>query len=255
MPSGVKLSRPVEQHPRLGRFQRRQAVQRVHHHRLEMVPVLGQEAEGEILAERAGRYRFPHRLEAADQQPAAVVADIEPTVMVGEGGHIAVDALHRPGQQVEMLAREQRRPRPGHGGDLARPEARADRNGIAHDGARARLDAAHPPVSGEDAGHAHILEQPGPARPRPSGQRRRDIGGADPPVARRPDRPQHVVGVHERPALLRLAGAYRLRFHAEGMGERLLPADVDQPVRRRGNGQRALADQPVLWPVSRSSRE
>ena len=36
--------------------------------------------------ERARRYRFPHRLEAADQQAAAVVADIEAAVMVGEGG-------------------------------------------------------------------------------------------------------------------------------------------------------------------------
>ena len=44
-----KAFRPVQQHPDLCGFQRRQPVQGVLHYRLEMVPVLGQEAEFERL--------------------------------------------------------------------------------------------------------------------------------------------------------------------------------------------------------------
>ena len=53
-----KALRAVEQHPHFGGFQRRQPVQRVLHHRLEVVPVLGQQAEFEGLVQHAGRDRF-----------------------------------------------------------------------------------------------------------------------------------------------------------------------------------------------------
>ena len=50
----------VQQHLHLCGFQGGQAVQGVHHHRFEMVPVLGQQGEFEILVQDAGLDRFAH---------------------------------------------------------------------------------------------------------------------------------------------------------------------------------------------------
>ena len=234
--------RTVEQHPDLCGFQRRQPVQRVLHHRLEMVPVLGQEAEFERLVQHSGRDRLAHRLETADQQAAAVVADVEMAVMVRQGRQVAGDAFDRPGQQVEMLAGEQWHPGAGHGADLARPQPGAQCNGIAHDDALPGLDAADAAVLRQDAGDAGVLEELCAEPARRLAEGRADIRRADPSVFGRPDRAEHIVGVHQRPAFLRLAGADLMRLDPVSMGERRLAPDMGQAVRRRGDRQGALLD-------------
>src|SRR5512142_1538959 len=56
--------RSIQQHASLGGLEHGQAMQRLGHHRLEVLPILGQELEREILAEAGGIDRLSHWLEA-----------------------------------------------------------------------------------------------------------------------------------------------------------------------------------------------
>jgi len=69
----------------------------VPHHRLEVVPVLRQQLEREVLAEPVGIDGPGVRLEAADEQPARVVANLEMAVVIGHRRDVALAALDGPG--------------------------------------------------------------------------------------------------------------------------------------------------------------
>ena len=163
-------------------------------------------------------------------------------VVVRERRQIALDPLDRPGQEVEVLAGPERHLRPGQGGDLAAPQARAEGDGIAADAAAGGLDRGNPPAPGNDPGNRRVLEDP---RARGSGaldQRRAEVRGADPPVLGRPDGADHVRRVHQRPALLGLAGADDLGAQAVEAGQSRLAANVRESVRGRRDGDRARVD-------------
>ena len=233
---------PVQEHADLGGLQRGQPVERVQHHGLEVVPVLGQELKREVLAQGLGVDGLAQGLETADQQAARVVADIEVGIVIREGRHVAREALYGPGQEIEMLAGPERGRDAGLGRHGAAPEAGAERDSIAAQGPARGLEPGDAAALGQDAGHAGLLEEARAARPGALGQGRAEVRGADPAVVRRPDRAEHVRGIHERPDLLGLARADRGRAEAEGAGQGLLPPDVDQAVLARGDGERALVD-------------
>ncbi len=114
--------RPVQQHAHLGRLEHRQAMEGVQHHRLEMIPVLGQELKGEIRAQPRRRIDgLAKRLEAADEQALRLIADVEVGVVVGEGRQMALGTRHGLGEQIEMLARQHRCLDIGVRRDLAAP--------------------------------------------------------------------------------------------------------------------------------------
>ena len=111
------------------------------HHRLEVIPVLGQQLEGEILAELRRVDGLALRFEAADQQAAGIVADVQVAVVIGQRRQVALDAVDRLGQQVEMLARPDRYFDAGHGGVLAAPQAGAQSDRVAADFTGVGFDA------------------------------------------------------------------------------------------------------------------
>ena len=181
---GGETLRPVQQHFDFGRFQRRQPVQRVHHHRFEVIPILGQQTELECLVQYAGGNRLAQRLETPDQKPTTVVADVEMAVMVGKRWHITSDAIDRLGQKVEMFTGERRHLGPRHCTNFARPKPSAKRDRLTHHCALRGLNALDPAVLGQDACHTSFLEQLGPQPPCGLNQRGTDIRGTDPPVIR-----------------------------------------------------------------------
>ena len=239
---GSEALRSVQKHLHFRRLQTGQTVERVMHHRLEMIPVLGKQLESEIMTNPFRIDRFAHRLETADEQAAGVIADVEMTVMIRQCRQIAADAVHRLGQKIEMLARPGRHFGPGHGGGLAAPQPRAQRDGVTSDGAAISLDTDHPATFGQDTGHACVLENTGAAGTRTLDQRGAKIGRTDPAVIRRPDSADDIIRIHQRPAFGRLAGRNGIGLHSEQSGKSRLPAHMHHPVLVRGNRQRALVD-------------
>ena len=234
--------RPVEQHFYLRVFKHGEPVQGVHHHRLEMVPVFRQQPEGEVVTEPAWIDRLAGRLEAADEQAAGIVPDIEVAVVVRQCRQVALDVVDGPCQQVEMLAWPDRNPDIGHGGHIPAPQPGTERDRVAPHRASLRLDADDASGPGQDAGDTDPFENsraPGPGAP---GQGGAKIGRADPAVVGRPDRTEDVRHVHERPALLRLPDRNGARADTEDMGQGLLPPDMGEPVPAGGDGQRPLVD-------------
>ena len=232
----------VEQHLHSSGLECRQPVQCVPHHRLEVVPVLRQQLEGEVLAEPVGIDGPGVRLEAADEQPARVVANVEMAVVIGQRRHVALDALDRLGEQIEVLARPHRHLGAGHGGDPAAPQTGAECNGVASDHSPVRLDAGDSACPGEDAGDTRVLEDPRLPRPGSLDQCCAQVGRADAAVVGRPDRADDILGVHQWPTLLRLSRRNGTGAHAEQVRQRLLAPDVNEPVFAGGDRERALVD-------------
>ena len=239
---GGEALRPVQKHLHLRRLKTWQTVERVMHHWLEMVPVLGKQLEGEIMTDPLRIDRFAHRLETADEKAAGIITDVEMPVMIRQCRQVAADAVHRLGQQIEMLARPGRHLGPGHGGGLAAPQPCAQRDGVAFDGAATGLDTDHPATLGQDAGHARVLENTGTAGTRALDQRGAQIGRADPAVIRRPDGTDDIIRIHQWPAFGRFAGGNGIGLHAEQPGKRRLPAHMHHPVLVCCDRQRALVD-------------
>ena len=87
----------VEQHADIGVGQAGQATQGIFQHRFEVVPVLGSQLKGEVLADLSGIDRLAHGFETADQQTAGIITDIQVTVVIGQRGQISRDAVERIG--------------------------------------------------------------------------------------------------------------------------------------------------------------
>jgi len=134
-------------------------MQRIHHHRLEMVPVLRQQTELESLGQNARRDGFAHGLKAPDQQPAGIVPDVEMIVMVREGRRVPLNPIDRFGQEIEMLAGQQWHLGLCHGTDITGPQAGTQRDGIAHHRTLVRLNAFDAAVLGQNAGNACTFEE------------------------------------------------------------------------------------------------
>ncbi len=239
---GGKAFGPVQQHLHLRSLERGKPMQGVHHHRLEVVPVLRKQLEGKIFAERVGIDGLGVRLEAADQQPARIVSDIEMAVVVRQRRHVAFDAVDGPGEQVEVLAWPDRDLDAGHGGHLAAPQAGAERDGVAAHRTPVRLDAGDATAPGQNAGDGGVLPDSCSSRPGSFHEGGAEIGRADPAVIGGPDRADNVVRVHQRPDLLRLVRRNGPGANAEQMRQRLLASDVDEPILGGGDRQRSLVD-------------
>ena len=234
--------RSVQQHLHLGMFEAGKPVKRVMHHRLEMVPILGQQLEGEVGTDPPRVDGLARRLETPDQQPARIITDIEMAVMIGQRRKVPLGPRHRLGQKIEMLAGPDRHLGPGHGGGLAAPQPGTERHGIASDRAAVGLDADDPAAFGQDAGNARILENARTATPRALDKGGAQVRRADPAVIRRPDSADHIIHIHQRPAFRRLASRNGVGLHPEQACQRRLPAHMDHPVLIGGDRQRSLVD-------------
>ena len=125
---------------------------------------------------------------------------------------------------------------------LHRPAQSAQSDGVASDHPCVRLDAGDSAVPGEDVGDARVLEDPRLPRSGSLDERGTQVGRADAAVVGRPDRADDILGIHQRPALLRLSRGNGPGTHAEQVRQRLLAPDVDEPVFAGGDRERALVD-------------
>jgi hypothetical protein len=181
---GSEALRSVQKHLHFRRLQTGQTVERVMHHRLEMIPVLGKQLESEIMTNPFRIDRFAHRLETADEQAAGVIADVEMTVMIRQCRQIAADAVP-PAWSEDRNARTARpalrsRPSPRLHGSTGRCTARSHRIHRTAVG----LDAGDPVAFGQNSGPAVSSKMRAPADRAPLDQRRAEIRRADAPIIR-----------------------------------------------------------------------
>ena len=182
---------------RLGKL--RHADQRVFHQYLELVPVVRQKRELEIVRNAIHAPRLRLRFEAAHDQPADFLLEVDVAVGVAHDRQVRMDAIDLAGHDVHMLGRVERHRNVAHLADLARPLPGAiddDLSGdIAPFGAHPRNDA----IPGPDAGHPHPFEDRRAAHARALGQRLGQVRRVGLAVAGQPDRADKIVGRHRRP--------------------------------------------------------
>ena len=194
-----------------GLLQRRDADQRVVHQDLELVPVVGQHAELEIVGDDVLVPRLGLGLEAAHQQAADLLLEVDVAVGIAHHRQVARHALHLLGDDVHVLAGIERHRDADHAAELARPLAGAIDDDLGRDRAFGRLHAGDAAVLDVDGGHAGLLEDAHAAVARAPGQRLGDVGGIGLAVARQPHRAHQVVGAHDGIFLAGLLGASAAR--------------------------------------------
>ncbi len=232
----------VDEHLHLGVLQRRYAMHGVHHHRLEVFPVLVEELEGEVPWQILQRQRTRVRLEAAREDAVDLVANIEIAVVIAERRKMASDSLHRFGEQIEVLAREERHRHAGHGRHLSAPEAGAVDDDLAGDVATRGIDAAHPVVSNPESGHRGVLEDARTVRLRALDQGRAQIARVHTAVVRRVHGADDVVAAHHRPQLGGLRRRELVGLDTEDFRERGLSANVSEALGVGGDAEAAGPD-------------
>ena len=243
-------------------LERRDAVDRVFHQDLERIPVVRQQLELEVLGYPAtvARALQPRRgvgLEAAHQQPAHLFLEVDVAVGIAHHREVANDAGNHVGDDIEVLAREERHGHAHATAHLARPLAAAQHDDVGRDRAGAsllvlpveRADAA-PAVDVDQCrvGDAHAFEDLHAAVARALGERERQVGRIGLAVARQPYRALEVVGPHQRIHRARLGRPDHVARHAIRLGDGCRALQLDHPVRSARDGQR-----PAPLPAGRES--
>ena len=188
---------------------------RLLHENPKVLPVLGQEREGEVGGDALHAPRLRHRLEAAHEQTADFLAHVDVAVGVAEHRQVRRHSGHGLGDDVEVLRGVKRHRDARHSPDLARPHPGAVHHDLARYVATGRPHARDAAVLHADRGHAGVLEDGRPALPRAASQRERRVDGIGAPVAWQPQGAHEVVDANERPAAARLRGRDDLHVDVE----------------------------------------
>jgi hypothetical protein len=242
---------PVHEGLDAGLLQRGHADQRVVHQDLELVPVVRQHAELEIVGDGI-LPRLGLRLEAAHQQAADLLLEVDVAVGIAHHRQIARHVLHSLGDDVHVLAREQRDRHANHAAHLARPLARTVDHDLSLDrtlaGSNTRHPAARPCILDVDPRHPCLLEDAHAVVARAPGQRLRDVGRIGLAVARQPHRTHQIVGPHDRIFLAGLARRQLLAGDALGIGHGGRAAQIGHALGRACNRERT-----ALFPARRQT--
>ena len=244
-----KTFRAIVEFPDLGGFELRHADQRILHQRLELVPVVFQQGEFEIVGNAVHAPGFCFRLEAAHDEAADLLLEIDETIGIAHDRQVRMDTFDAAGDDIHMLRRMQRHADAAHLPDLARPLAGAIDDDLGGNRAPVGLDAGHLPLPCGNAGDAHPLDDAGAAIARALGKRLRQVGGVGLAVARQPDGADQIVDGHDRPQIAGLLRRDHLDIHplrAGGSGGALQHGHA---LGGAGDGQRA-----AILPAGRQSR-
>ncbi len=122
---GREALRPVHERLDAGLFQRRHADQRVVHQDLELVPVVRQHAEFEIVRNDVLVPGLGLGLEAAHQQAAHFLLEVDIAVGIAHHRQVARHVLHLLRDDIHVLAGIERHRHADHAPELARPLATA----------------------------------------------------------------------------------------------------------------------------------
>ena len=188
-------------------------------------------------------------LPAADRKGADVGLQVKDAVGVAEGWRVCgrADRLFR--DDVLMLDRAGGDRDARHLADALRPDAGGVDDDVAADRAVIGDDGLDAPAVALEAGDQNAF-----ADRHASGARRLRVGhceriGIDVAVGGNPRSADHAVGRHPGKAPLRLFGADLMRLEAKALRLRQRAADLRQPLRARGDAERA-----GFPPIDRLSR-
>ena len=237
---GRETLRPVQKQLDARGLQRRHTAHGFVEHVVQMLPVLGERAEGEIVRNGcpSPAPRLGVRLEKAGQNAADLLLEIRGAVRVAQRGQPGCESGHRLGHHVEMLRGVQRHVDSGQPPDLARPHPGAVDDGLRGYVAPIRRNAGHVPVALADAGHAHVLEDADAVQLGTFGVGLRRIGRIRLAVSGQIYRADQVLGVHQRPQFRRLARRNDLDLQTEALGHRRPALQFFEAFRVAGDGQR-----------------
>jgi hypothetical protein len=185
---GGKALGSVEEGADLDRLQDGEALDGARQVGPELVPVLVQEAEGEVVGQGLDGQRLGVAVEAADEQAADLLAPVDEGVGVAEDRRLGRHPVDGHGQHVEMLRRVERDVDPGHQPDAPAPQPRAQHDRIARDGTLRRQNARDPAILLAETGDWGVLEESRAPVSRPAHIGGGDVRGVDPAVARAPNR-------------------------------------------------------------------
>ena len=194
----------------------------VHQHR-EVVPVLLEELELERVRDlRRCHPRLGDGLEAADDQAADLLLDVDVAVGVTQDRQVGVDALELVGDDVEVLGRVQRDGDADLVAECLGPLAGAVDHDLGLDvtgvGPNASDASAAWRLDRVDADHPDALVDSHSACPGALGQREGEVGRVGAAVLGQPDRAEQVVDRDDRPLLLCLLGREHLAVEVERGG-------------------------------------
>ena len=228
------------------------APDRAFHDLAEELPVRREKLLGEVPRHAVDRPGHGLPLEAADQEPAHLLAEVDEVLRIAEAGCPArqLVAGNRLRGQVLVDERRDRQAHARHRGDLAAPHAgRVDHDLRAHPAA-IRDHRRHRAVPGPlDARHADAgldRHSEGAGAPRQLGRRPARV---DPPVPRQVHGAVKVIGGHERKQPERLGGRDGVHVEAERARGADLPPQEEPLVAARGH-----PETPDLVPVLGGAR-
>ena len=152
--------------------------------------------------------------------------------MVGIAQHrqIRGEARERLGDDVEMLARLQRRADAAALRQRPRPEAGREHDDVRRDLALIRHDASRALAVGLYRRHFHVLEHARAAHRRALDQRHRRVDRIGLAVVGQKDAAGDVVDIQQRPLALDLRGADLVHLESEGLRHRRAALQLFQPL-------------------------
>ncbi len=118
----------------------RDAVAGRREHRREVIPVRP-ELDEALGGDARGRKRLAVRLERADHEPAAVVADVQVAIEVAQERQVLGRGGRLVGHDPDVLGRVERDARAGEAGELRGPETGRQDDGLGLDGAARGVEA------------------------------------------------------------------------------------------------------------------
>ncbi len=228
---GRERLRPVEEPPHLRMLEHGQALHRVRHQDLELLPVVLERLEDERVRDALGAPRLRPRVEAAHEEAAHFLLHVDVPVGIAQHRQVRRDARDRLGHDVHVLAGVERDRHPAHPAQLARPHARAVDEDARRDRPLGGLDARHRATLDAHPGHLHALAELGTARAGAAGEGLGHVGGIGLAVPRDPHRADQIVGAHVGVAAPGLLARDHVRLDAVGVGHRRVPAQLDHPLR------------------------
>ncbi len=232
----------VDQVGQLGLGEHRNATDGPFENVVEELPVRGQELLREVPRHAVDRPRDWIALEAADQEPADLLAHVDEVLGITQAGCRAGQLVtgDRPRGQVLMNQGGDRQAEADHRRDASRPHTAGVDHALGPDGAVVGLDGADgAPRGSRDAGDPHARAQLDAEPTRPGGQLHRRAARIEPAIARQIHRAVQALGRHQREDAERLRGRDRVHVETDRLGHADLALQEAELVAAGGDAQAA----------------
>src|ERR1700751_344195 len=210
---------------------------------LHAVPVRWYFAEGKICRNTGDVPGACSVLEDADHDLAGFLADIGAAPRVAQDRQPRMHARDRLGDEVVVLGGLQRHLDTRESPDRSSPNAAAIHDDVGDDSPKRTLHRGHPAILLFNALDRTVLEYRDAGLTCSLGERPRDIGRVDAPVAREVKGGLHVPEVRERPKALHIGDTDLLALDAPALRGALPAAHLLDFGRREGELNRSALDE------------